>query len=390
MGGGLLWAKYAPDAPHTIVFGEGLEGRSPKADSHEIQGLVARRRLSLPLHEEIPMIGNGIHDTQELRGLVGYLGETIVFGDCLECEIAIESGKWERVGNDVQNYDMPIGYACWKGMGIKNPNCDSWLFVEINQCCSLYGIFDGHGKDGHLISNYVKENLPKLILRDARFMTDEMPAMFRDVFRQMQDSIEMSDAQGNLDAQRSGTTATICVRNHADNKLTIAHIGDGACVLTSRAQNNLTVKKLTTDHQPDLCSERKRIEQAGGSVQFDGCVTYLIYQRGMDYPGLNISRCFGDLLGRCECGLSCEPDVNEVMPSVRCEILCLCTDGVFEIMSPEEMGVLVKDYTSDMLMEAAKALATESWERWLQEEGLNVVDDITVLLAHLPNVEYKV
>jgi len=146
------------------------------------------------------------------------------------------------------------------------------------------------------------------------------------------------------------------------------------------------MKKLTTDHRPDLSSERKRIEQAGGFIQFDACVmNYLIYEQGKDYPKLNISRCFGDLLWCGRCGLSCEPDVHEVMLSERHEILCLCTDGVFEVMCPQEIGVHLKGYTSDMLMDAAKALAAESWDRWLQEDEVNVIDNITVLLAHLPN-----
>lgn len=215
-------------------------------------------------------------------------------------------------------------------------------------------------------------------------MTDEMPAMLRDVFRQMQDVIDTSNATGKFNAQRSGTTATICIHDHLSNKLTIAHIGDSACVLVEKVQDDLIVRPLTRDHQPDLCDERTRIEQAGGSVQFDGYVYYRVYQAGEEYPGLNVSRCFGDLLGRSQCGLSCEPDINEVMVGERDAILCLCTDGVWELMSPHEISDHLKGYKSGMMMEAAKALATESWERWIQEDGLDVVDDITVVLAYLP------
>merc|ERR1712107_131451 len=118
-----------------------------------------------------------------------------------------------------------------------------------------------------------------------------------------------------------------------------AHIGDSACVLVEKVQNDFIVRPLTRDHQPDLCDERRRIEQAGGSVQFDGYVYYRVYQAGEEYPGLNVSRCFGDLLGRSQCGLSCEPDIHEVMLKDRYEILCLCTDGVVELMCPQEIGV---------------------------------------------------
>jgi len=351
-----------------------------------LAGAQRSRRLSLNMETCVIEDEDEISVEHEPRGLVCYLSETILSGDELKREIAFGNARWKHVGDDVQNCDMPIGYACWRGLKTQTPNSDSWMFVQINQHCSLYGIFDGHGEDGYLISNYVKESLPVLILQDARFITDGMPAMLRDVFRQMQESIQKSDAQGKFNAQRSGTTATICVHDHLYQRLTIAHIGDGACALAEREQNDLVMKKLTTDHQPDLCSERKRIEQVGGSIQFDECVmNYRIYQEGKDYPGLNISRCFGDLLGRSQCGLSCEPDVHEVMLSERSEILCLCTDGVFEVMCPQEIGLHLKGYRSDTLMESARALAAESWEQWLQEEELDVVDDITVLLAYLPN-----
>jgi len=42
------------------------------------------------------------------------------------------------------------------------------------------------GKWGHIVSDFVKNYLPMLILRDPRFGTPEMPAMLKDVFVEME------------------------------------------------------------------------------------------------------------------------------------------------------------------------------------------------------------
>merc|ERR550532_3809618 len=105
-----------------------------------------------------------------MRGLIGYLSETtlsdfVKFGDYLECETGSSKvnciGVVENVngiGDGSRIYDN-VGYACCKGLKPESPNKDSWLFIQYNPRCSLYGVFDGHGKHGHLVSNYVKENL---------------------------------------------------------------------------------------------------------------------------------------------------------------------------------------------------------------------------------------
>ncbi|CAE7783032.1 Nlrc3 [Symbiodinium sp. CCMP2456] len=65
------------------------------------------------------------------------------------------------------------------------------------------------------------------------------------------------------------------------------------------------------------------------------------------------------------------------------EILLLCSDGVWEFVAPLEAVKLVGDYAPEEAMQAANALAKESWDRWIEEEGGAVVDDITVVLVYL-------
>lgn len=44
---------------------------------------------------------------------------------------------------------------------LPGPNQDSFLVIRVEGDVSIYGVFDGHGKKGHDVSNFVKEHLPK-------------------------------------------------------------------------------------------------------------------------------------------------------------------------------------------------------------------------------------
>lgn len=141
--------------------------------------------------------------------------------------------------------------------------------------------------------------------------------------------------------------------------------------------------QLTRDHKPDLKDERARIEKAGGRVVFDGYANHRIYAKNGRYPGLNMSRCLGDLMGHQDCGISCEPEILQREIGSEDQVLLLCSDGVWEFITPKEAVALIAEYPPEQAMAAAEKLAKQAWDRWIAEEGGAVVDDITVVLVHL-------
>merc|ERR1712032_173885 len=118
---------------------------------------------------------------------------------------------------------------------------------------------------------------------------------------------------------------------------------------------------LTRDHKPNLPDERRRIESNGGRVVFDGYANHRVYAKNARYPGLNMSRCLGDLLGHQDCGISCEPEVKNYKILPTDQILMLCSDGVWEFISPAEAAGIVKEFPSAKAMQAADRLAKEAW-----------------------------
>merc|ERR1719271_306465 len=96
--------------------------------------------------------------------------------------------------------------------------------------------------------------------------------------------------------------------------LYVAHVGDSRCVLGKRrasesGKGGWQAMDLTEDHKPNNPAEKDRIEKSGGQVLFDGHYNYRVYAKGKKYPGLNMSRAMGDLMGFYDAGISAMPDV---------------------------------------------------------------------------------
>merc|ERR1712083_1088448 len=165
----------------------------------------------------------------------------------------------------------------------------------------------------------------------------------------MQSLIAAADRMKTLSAQLSGTTCTIIIHDILAHKLTVAHVADSTAVL-GKSGNGIG---LTRDHKPNLPDEKKRIEKNGGRVVFDGYANHRVYAKDARYPGLNMSRCLGDLLGHADAGVSCEPDILEYTVSAKDHMLFLCSDGVWEFITPQEATGIVHDYPPEKAMLAA-------------------------------------
>jgi serine/threonine protein phosphatase PrpC len=291
-----------------------------------------------------------------------------------------------QIGDKVDPVAMGIGYTCRKGLKPESPNQDSWSILKVEDNFSIYGVFDGHGQKGHDVSQFVKENVPKLIVRDQRFKTPDMKEMMMDVFKKAQSLVAYADRQKTLSAQMSGTTASVVIHSHAERKILVSHVADSTVVLgrwTDASKKEIKAQVLTRDHKPDLPDERARIEKAGGRVVFDGYANHRVYAKSQRYPGLNMSRCLGDLLGHADAGCSAEPEVTEYQLTDLDAVLLLCSDGVWEFVSADQAVKMVMEFGAKKAMHAADRLAKVSWDAWIKEEGGSVVDDITVVAIFL-------
>mmetsp|Transcript_79010 Transcript_79010/g.180755 ORF Transcript_79010/g.180755 Transcript_79010/m.180755 type:complete len:411 (-) Transcript_79010:221-1453(-) len=291
-----------------------------------------------------------------------------------------------------------IGFACKKGLKPVSPNQDSFVILKVDNVVSLYGVFDGHGRSGHDVSDFVKKNLAKLFVQEESFMTDP-PAALRNAFYKTQLILEQETRdtkEGTLDASVSGTTCTILVHYHKTDTVYLAHVGDSRCVVAIGGDDGgLKAVDLSIDHKPELPDEKKRIHANGGQVRknpYD--VPHRVYVKGERYPGLAMSRALGDLVGYLHAGISAEPTVtcrpvrrgkdNDVVtpgePAGRDQFILVCSDGVWEFLSSQQAVDICSAFPREKSSEAVECLCKKAWDRWMQEELGRVVDDITALI----------
>jgi len=267
-----------------------------------------------------------------------------------------------------------IGYACRKGLKSDQFNQDDFCITRKGEHL-LLSVFDGHGPDGHHISAYARERLPELVLDegDPSRMGYHIKQAFEKVHR------EIMDNHSDFNSDFSGTTASVVVIS--GQNLYTAHVGDSTVVIGRRVQGGFDAEVLTRDHKPANLRERERIEDSGGEVRrLPGDFPYRVFQSGTGIPGLAVSRAIGDGIAH-QVGVTHIPEVTTVALTSDHSFLLLCSDGVWEFLSPQDAVSLVGTFGWQQAQEAAETLAAEAWRKWVSEEQ-QTVDDITVVLAY--------
>lgn len=304
-----------------------------------------------------------------------------------------------------------------------------------DKACSLFGVFDGHGRIGEQVSQYVIENLPNV--RAAAATTFKSPFSLKDPclgksrkesslylahafactsgyaltpappciilpsrhplvqVLERQESlltdtctalrhafIEVDRSLGeHLDASVSGTTA-VCTFIRG-NHIWLANSGDSRAVLARQKPKSTQLKAidLTRDHKPDTPDEMKRLLQMGGHVSpagNNGAPSRVWH----NLRGLAMARSIGDHHA-ATVGVIAEPEVTEYDITDDDVALIIASDGVWELLSSQSVVDIVSSVKSLDPSEICHKIVQESSQMWKSEEG-DYRDDITVVVLTFP------
>ena len=268
------------------------------------------------------------------------------------------------------------GYAPYN---IKKENQDACFMHEdpITQSI-LLGVFDGHGEHGHRVSRYIERNVPPAIFKHPSWKSTPKTAMTTALLSKEKEILQNRSINTSL----SGTTAVVATVRK--NILTVANIGDSRLILALRNnKNRLKPCSVTEDHKPDLPTEQKRIERAGGRVW---AMTYddgvdgpaRVWLKDQELPGLAMSRSIGDEVAK-RAGVISNPEIFEYEVPEQAAFLCMATDGLWEFMSDDDVVHIIEQANGNGKL-AIQTLMKESERRWKNEEP--VVDDTTVVIAY--------
>merc|ERR1712151_620189 len=114
----------------------------------------------------------------------------------------------------------------------------------------------------------------------------------------------------------------------------IAHIGDAGVMVASWNRRDSRLIAGTKDHKPELPEEKERLEAAGNDVRQVDEDSWRIYRAGTNFPGLTMSRAFGDTA--CS-GVLQEPEYQklDLQPSDQVYAV-LASDGIWEFLTYEQ------------------------------------------------------
>lgn len=291
-----------------------------------------------------------------------------------------------------------VAFVCTRGRRLDRsvPNQDDFVIARHTLArgghIALYGVFDGHGVDGHLCAAYARGFLPECLFGQSSLLMRPEETL-REAFRQAQQGL----LQQPFDTENSGTTAALALvlnlpslpsepGRQPETWLFVAHVGDSRVLLASHRERDtsaLSVSVLTRDHRPDNLDEAERIGREGGEIRRlrKGSGAVRVFERNQDRPALALTRSLG-ASGASTCGVVATPEVSAYRLSPGVDVLLvLGTDGLFEFCGNEDIATRVlADGVDDAVLEDICGEARRQWARSSYNE---TVDDITAVAVSL-------
>eukprot|EP00742_Colponemidia_sp_Colp-10_P002332 GILJ01002488.1.p1 GENE.GILJ01002488.1~~GILJ01002488.1.p1 ORF type:complete len:365 (-),score=51.72 GILJ01002488.1:87-1181(-) len=248
-------------------------------------------------------------------------------------------------------------------------------------------VFDGHGKNGRLASNFAVENCHKYIQKSTHYGTDMLKAIC--------EALKKTDTEmkrSGIDVSFSGTTAVLAIMDHTE--LIVASVGDSRAILAQQtADNGLIATPLTIDQKPENPKERQRVIASGGRVeqmQDENGIPigpFRVWVMDAAYPGIAMSRSLGDTVAH-HVGVIAEPiTLRKKVDFDAFKFIVLGSDGIWDVMTNDEVIQFVDEHRhsasrSDEGSHVAQLLCEEARKRWLvlAAEEDAIVDDISCVV----------
>ncbi|KRX08733.1 Protein phosphatase 2C (PP2C)-like domain [Pseudocohnilembus persalinus] len=289
---------------------------------------------------------------------------------------------------------------------IRKINQDSYIAVTKfmgDQQGFLFGIFDGHGQNGSLVSSFVKKVIHKNISQQiintygqqvkwnsANFQPSQLLV---DSFINVHEDLKKTCT----DIKFSGTTAVVIMIKNT--QLWCANCGDSRAVMYSyqngyksklNQQNNKPIiTQLSEDHKPSLQREKIRIQQSGGQIlksknrngQEIGIER--VYKLNSETPGLAMTRSIGDLDGK-EAGVIPDCEVQKFSINQNSQFIVIGSDGIWEFLSNQEVYDIVNPLYQQNInpKQVSEILVENAVQSWKKHDYQNI-DDITCIIIYL-------
>ena len=277
--------------------------------------------------------------------------------------------------------------------GHRKKNQDNYIIEKnINNILefNIFAVLDGHGDNGHIVSQLASKYLIKKFTNLTKDFGDTesiynflKKSDYQKIINIFLETDTEIITKTKFDISLSGSTCVFVIQ--LGEHIICANIGDSRAILVYDKNGQNNIFELSHDSKPDVPEEKKRIELLGGTVRQvedeNGEKTgpYRVYMKNSEQPGLAMSRSFGDKKAKF-CGVIPIPDIVEYNLKWNYKYMVICSDGVWEFLSNEEvMEIGNKYFYQNDINEFCKQLLKRSTEIWENEE--NYMDDITIVVV---------
>ena len=244
----------------------------------------------------------------------------------------------------------------------------------------LFGVCDGHGAQGHLISEYVKEQIVKSVefLLPAEPKIEQIPKSLSSAYDQISNSL----SNASIDIIFSVcTTLTIII---SGNNCICANLGDCKAVL-GREGEIWQALPLSSEHNLQNKKERERMiannARIGIEENEEGGGTEKIYMGDQKVPGLDITRSIGDKIGKF-IGMISIPETKSFVLQPEDKFIIIGTQGLWKYITGLEAVCIVRlSWEDNRIEKSCEDLVSEADRRWKTNE--NDKEDITAIVIYL-------
>ncbi|XP_057549795.1 protein kinase and PP2C-like domain-containing protein isoform X2 [Amaranthus tricolor] len=269
--------------------------------------------------------------------------------------------------NDESSYKPVLSWGSFAACGQRETMEDTHFLIP--GICDLkdvylFGVFDGHR--GAAAAEFSVQALPKLLQHFYSNGISPAESLIKafvetdNAFRSALDSHRKFKGLIKKD-WHPGCTAIAAFL--VKSRLYIANAGDCRAILC-KAGHSIA---LSRDHVASCLEERDRVVKEGGAV------TWQLDTWRVGPAALQVTRSIGD--DDLKPVVTAEPEILETPLSPEDEYLVMASDGLWDVMSNEEVVSIIRDTVKEPSM-CAKRLATEAAQRGSK-------DNITVIVVFL-------
>ena len=316
-----------------------------------------------------PLNDKKFHNKKQSISILGQINNQI-----LKNSFIIEKKKINKRVMKINSCTL-AGYTA---PGIQKINQDNFFIKKdfLNEPEQFFiGICDGHGIQGHLISEFVSTNLPN-------YLNEITDKSIKKAYLNIQNLLQ--NENNKIDSSLSGTTCTSIIVSQ--NNVICANVGDSRAILSRYENGVYNSINLSRDHKPTESDEMKRILSKGGRIKqfFDVKINeYIgperIWLNNSEIPGLAMSRSIGDTIAH-SVGVISEPEIIKIDFVGSEKFIVIASDGIWEYIDSDECVKIIKDYYENNMdaVGGLNALVKEAFKRWKIEE--DNIDDITAIV----------